>query len=328
VLQIFVNANYDFVGKRRWFYIASLGAVALSLVSIALHGGLNYGIDFTGGGLIQVRYDKPVTVHDVRRGLDELKLGTGVIQQFGDPQEYLIRLPPTEQNAEQLGARVQAALSKVAETKVEIRRLEFVGPQVGRDLQFQALYAVLAGMAGILIYVAIRFDFRGGVIAILALAHDVTVTLGGLSVANREMSLPVLAALLTIVGYSINDTIVVFDRIRETRGRGLRKGQGLADLINGSINQTLSRTILTSFTTFLSAFVLLVFGGEVLRDFAFALVIGVVTGTYSSIAAAALVMDWENWALRRAKGGAKVAVSRSGSSEATGKGQGQLARKP
>ncbi len=328
MLQIFVNANYDFVGKRRWFYIASLGAVALSLVSIALHGGLNYGIDFTGGGLIQVRYDKPVTVHDVRRGLDELKLGTGVIQQLGDPQEYLIRLPPTEQNAEQLGARVQAALSKVAETKVEIRRLEFVGPQVGRDLQLQALYAVLAGMAGILIYVAIRFDFRGGVIAILALAHDVTVTLGGLSVANREMSLPVLAALLTIVGYSINDTIVVFDRIRETRGRGLRKGQGLADLINGSINQTLSRTILTSFTTFLSAFVLLVFGGEVLRDFAFALVIGVVTGTYSSIAAAALVMDWENWALRRAKGGAKVAVSRSGSSEATGKGQGQLARKP
>jgi preprotein translocase subunit SecF len=328
VLQIFVNANYDFVGKRRWFYIASLGAVGLSLVSIAVHGGLNYGIDFTGGGLIQVRYDKPVTVREVRQGLDELKLGTGVIQQFGDPQEYLIRLPPTEQNAEQLGARVQKALADVAHTKVEIRRLEFVGPQVGRDLQLQALYAVLAGMAGILIYVAIRFDFRGGVIAILALAHDVTVTLGGLSVAQREMSLPVLAALLTIVGYSINDTIVVFDRIRETRGRGPRKGQGLAELINGSINQTLSRTILTSFTTFVSAFVLLIFGGEVLRDFAFALVIGVVTGTYSSIAAAALVMDWETWAVRRAKGGAKVAVGRGGTSQATGKGQGQLARKP
>jgi preprotein translocase subunit SecF len=329
MLQIFVNANYDFVGKRRWFYVASLGAVVLSLVSIALHGGLNYGIDFTGGGLIQVRYDKPVTVDEVRRGLDELKLGTGVIQQFGDPQEYLVRLPPTEQNAEQLGARIQTALAKVAGTKVEVRRLEFVGPQVGRDLQLQALYAVLAGMGGILIYVAIRFDFRGGVIAILALAHDVIVTLGGLSVANREMSLPVLAALLTIVGYSINDTIVVFDRIRESRGRGLRKGQGLAGLINGSINQTLSRTILTSFTTFLSAFVLLLFGGEVLRDFAFALVIGVVTGTYSSVAAAALVMDWESWALRRrSKGSAGAPVSRGGAGQAAGKGQGQLARKP
>jgi preprotein translocase subunit SecF len=186
--------------------------------------------------------------------------------------------------------------------------VEFVGPQVGRDLQLQALYAVLAGMAGILIYVAIRFDFRGGVIAVVAIAHDVIVTLGGLSIANREMSLPVLAALLTVVGYSINDTIVVFDRIRESRGRGLRKGQTLADLVNAAINQTLSRTILTSFTVFLSASVLLLFGGEVLHDFAFALVIGVVSGTYSSIAAASLVMDWESWSRARSRAGGKVPV--------------------
>jgi preprotein translocase subunit SecF len=312
VLQIFINTRYDFVGKRRWFYVASVGAVALSLLSVALHGGLNYGIDFTGGGLVQVRYDKPVKVDDVRRGLDEIKLGAGVIQQFGDPQEYLIRLPPSgDQSTERLGARVQEALAKAAGVNVEIRRLEFVGPQVGRDLQFQALYAVLAGMAGILIYVAVRFDFRGGVVAILALAHDVLVTLGALSVANREMSLPVLAALLTIVGYSINDTIVVFDRIRESRGRGPRRGQGLADLINGAINQTLSRTILTSFTTFVAAFVLLVFGGEVLRDFAFALVVGVVTGTYSSVAAATLVMDWEAWAARRSRGSAAPSAART-----------------
>jgi preprotein translocase subunit SecF len=332
MFQIFVNANFDFVGKRRWFYIGSVGAVALALLSIALHGGLNYGIDFTGGGLIQVRYDKPVKVDDVRRGLDELKLGTGVIQQFGDPREYLIRLPPAEQNAEQLGARVRDALAKAAGASVEVRRLEFVGPQVGRDLQIQALYAVLAGMAGILIYVAIRFDFRGGLIAILALAHDVMVTLGALSVSSLEMSLPVLAALLTIVGYSINDTIVVFDRIRESRGRGLRRGQGLADLINGAINQTLSRTILTSFTTFLASLVLLVFGGEVLRDFAFALVIGVVTGTYSSVAAAALVMDWELWTMRRRSKGPATATTRGGAGRAApklaGKGNGQTARKP
>jgi preprotein translocase subunit SecF len=308
-VQIFVNPNYDFVGHRRWFYGASLAAVILALLSIAAHRGLHYGIDFTGGTLIQVRYDKPVTVEQVRRGLDEVKLGTAVIQRFGDPQEYLLRLPPEgEQRTAETTARIQSALAKAAGGNVEIRRVEFVGPQVGRDLQLQALYAVLAGMAGILIYVAVRFDFRGGVVSIAALAHDVIVTLGALSITGREMSLPVLAALLTIVGYSINDTIVVFDRIREARGRGLRKGQSLADLVNSSINQTLSRTILTSFTVFISAFILFMFGGEVLHDFAFALVIGVITGTYSSIAAAALVMDWESWGQARTRASGKVAV--------------------
>jgi len=235
-----------------------------------------------------------------------LKLGSAVIQQFGDVREYLIRLPETEQKTEAITTRIQAALAKAAGAPAEIRRVEFVGPQVGRDLQLQALKAVLAGMIGILIYVAIRFDFRGGVISVVALAHDVIMTLGALSVTGREMSLPVLAALLTIVGYSINDTIVVFDRIRESRGRGLRKGQNLADLVNGAINQTLSRTILTSFTVFLSASVLLLFGGEVLHDFAFSLVIGVVSGTYSSIAAASLVMDWESWSRARARASGKV----------------------
>ena len=307
MMQLFLNTNYDFVGKRRWFYIASGGLMLLSVVSIVVHGGLNYGIDFTGGTLIQVRYDKPVTVGDVRRGLDEIKLGSAVIQQFGDAQEYLIRLPHEKNvSPNQITAQVQSALAKAAGARVEMRRVEFVGPQVGRDLQLQALYAVLAGMAGILIYVAIRFDFRGGVISIVAITHDVVVTLGALSITNREMSLPVLAALLTIVGYSINDTIVVFDRIRESRGRGLRKGQSLADLVNGAINQTLSRTILTAFTTFLAALVLFLFGGEVLRDFAFALVIGVVTGTYSSVAAVSLVMDWESWSRSRQRSPRKV----------------------
>jgi preprotein translocase subunit SecF len=308
MLQIFVNADYDFVGKRRWFYVASLAAVAVALLSIAAHRGLNYGIDFTGGTLIQVRYDKPVTVEQVRQGLDELKLGSAVIQQFGDAREYLMRLPESEQKTGEISARIQGALGRAAGAQVEIRRVEFVGPQVGRDLQLQALYAVLAGMVGILIYVAIRFDFRGGVISIAALAHDVIVALGALSITNREMSLPVLAALLTIVGYSINDTIVVFDRIRENRGRGLRKGQTLPDLVNGAINQTLSRTILTSFTVFLSAFVLYLFGGEVLHDFAFALLVGVITGTYSSIAAASLVMDWELSGRQRATAGARPTV--------------------
>jgi len=304
--QIFVNASFDFIGKRRWFYGASAGLVALGIASIALHGGLNYGIDFTGGTVIQARFDAPVTVERVRRGLDAINLGGAVIQEFGGPQEHLIRLPQLDQKPEEVTRRVKAALDAAVGRPAEIRRMEFVGPQVGRDLQFQALYAVLAGMVGILIYVAIRFDFRGGVVSIMALAHDVLVTLGALSLANREMSLPVLAALLTIVGYSINDTIVVFDRIRESRGKGMRKGQSLAALINGAINQTLSRTVLTSFTTFLAAVVLFLFGGEVLRDFAYALVVGVLTGTYSSVAAAALVMDWETWSRGRARSIAKV----------------------
>jgi preprotein translocase subunit SecF len=308
MLQIFVNARYDFVGKRRWFYAVSLAVVVVSLASIAAHRGLNYGIDFTGGTLIQVRYDKAVTVAQVRRGLDELKLGGAIIQQFGDAQEYLIRLQGAEQKTHEISSKIQGALGTAAGSQVEIRRMEFVGPQVGRDLQLQALYAVLAGMAGILIYVAIRFDFRGGVISIVALAHDVIVALGALSITNREMSLPVLAALLTIVGYSINDTIVVFDRIRENRGRGPRKGQTLTDLVNGAINQTLSRTVLTSFTVFVTVLILYLFGGEVLHDFAFALVVGVVSGTYSSVAAATLVMDWELSGRKRAPAEARVPV--------------------
>ena len=304
--QIFVNANYDFVGKRKWFYVASAGFMLLSLATIFYHGGLNYGIDFTGGALVQVRYDKPASVDLVRKGLDEIKLGTAVIQQFGDAQEYLIRLPQVGEKPDQLSKQVQDALEKAASAKVEIRRLEFVGPQVGRDLQLQALYAVLAGMGGILLYVAFRFHFRDGVISVAAITHDVIVTLGALSFTQREMSLPVLAALLTIVGYSINDTIVVFDRIRESRAKGLRKGQTWAEVVNAAMNQTLSRTVLTSFTVFMSAVVLFVFGGEVLRDFSFALLVGVVTGTYSSIAAASLVMDWETWSRARARSGGKV----------------------
>ena len=306
MFQIFVNANYNFVGKRRWFYLASGGLMVLSLLSILFRGGLNYGIDFTGGTLVQVRYDKPVTVEVVRRGLDEIKLGQAVIQQFGDAQEYLIRLHQAGEKPDALSKQVQDALSRTSGGAVEIRRLEFVGPQVGRDLQLQALYAVLAGMAGILIYVAFRFHFRDGVISVAAIAHDIIVTLGALSVTHREISLPVLAALLTIVGYSINDTIVVFDRIRETRAKGVRKGQNWADLVNAAMNQTLSRTVLTSFTVFLSALVLLLFGGEVLHDFSFALLVGVVTGTYSSVAAASLVMDWETWSRARSRTPRKV----------------------
>jgi preprotein translocase SecF subunit len=318
MLQIFVNARYDFIGKRRWAYLVSAVVVLAGLAHIAIQGGLRYGIDFSGGTLIQVRFAQAVAVDQVRRALDRVQFGDSVIQQFGDPQEYLIRVPAGTGSLEEISRRVDGGLREAGLPAFEVRRLEFVGPQVGRDLQLQAIYAVLAGMVGILLYTAIRFDFKGGVAAIIALAHDVLVSLGALSLTQREMSLPVLAALLTIVGYSINDTIVVFDRIRESRARGARKGETLADVINAAINQTLSRTILTSLTVLLVVGVLFLFGGEVLRDFAFALLVGVVTGTYSSVfVAAPIIVDWEAWIQARGAAGRRtpknpVAKARTG----------------
>ena len=309
MLQIFTHANYNFIGKRRIAYAISIGFTLLGLAHIAYKGGLAAGIDFAGGTLIQVRFAQPVQVDQIRSALDGIRLGNAIIQRFGDPREYLIRTQLTGERLEQLTGRITQAL-EASIGKIEVRRVESVGPQVGRDLQVQALYAVLAGMAGILIYVAFRFDFKGGVAAVIALIHDVIVVLGAISLSNREMSLPVLAALLTIVGYSINDTIVVFDRIRENRGRAPRKGQTIAEVFNAAMNQTLSRTMLTSLTVFLTVLVLYVFGGEVLRDFAFALLVGVVTGTYSSVfVAVPIVVDWENWLAGR--GRTKKAVARA-----------------
>jgi preprotein translocase SecF subunit len=309
MLQIFVNTRYDFVRWRHWAYLISAIAIAVSLAHIAYSGGLRYGIDFSGGTLVQVRFEQPTSVDAVRGALGRVQAGESVIQEFGDAQEYLIRVPVGSETLEEISKRIDAGLRQAGLPGFEVRRLEFVGPQVGRDLQWDAVQAVLWGMVGILIYTAFRFDFKGGVAAILALMHDVVISLGALSLAHREMSLPVLAALLTIVGFSINDTIVTFDRIRENRGRGLRKGESLADVINAAINQTLSRTILTSLTVFLVVAVLFVFGGEVLRDFAFTLLVGVVTGTYSTIfVAAPIILDWETWSQPRQRGGKKAVV--------------------
>ncbi|MBI2155228.1 MAG: protein translocase subunit SecF [Candidatus Rokubacteria bacterium] len=314
MIEVFKAPNSDFIGKRRWAYIVSVVFIALGLVSMWVQGGLRYGIDFSGGTLIQARFEKPVPVDRIRGALDQIKLGESVIQEFGDPREFIFRLPLTEVLAEEMTRRVQEALAKdPALGRVEIRRVEFVGPQVGRDLQLQALWAVLWGMAGILIYVAIRFDLKGGVASIAAIVHDVLVCLGAMSVTGREMSLPVLAALLTIIGYSVNDTIVAYDRIRENRGKGFKKGLSFAEQINIAINQTLSRTVLTALTVFFSTIVLFLFGGKVLEDLAFVLTVGVITGTYSTIyIAGALIVDWTAWAEARAQR-AKKAVAKAGS---------------
>jgi preprotein translocase subunit SecF len=307
MIQLFRNPTYDFIGRRRWAYLLSVAFITIGLASMIARGGLRYDIDFAGGTLIQVRFAEPPTVERIRAALTRIGLGDSVIQEFGDVREFIIRLPLEGGSGEEISRRVQAALTAdPALGQAEIRRIEFVGPQVGRDLQLQAVYAVIAGLVGILIYVAIRFDLKGGVAAIVAVFHDVLVSMGALSLANREFSLPVLAAILTIIGYSVNDTIVAYDRLRENRGRfGHQKGSTFAQQINTAINQTLSRTVLTALTTFLATAILLLFGGKVLEDFAFALFVGVITGTYSTIyIAGALIVDWTNYVegrVRRSK---------------------------
>jgi preprotein translocase subunit SecF len=298
MIELFRTPNFEFIGKRRWAYLVSVVFIAIGLTSLIAKGGLRYDIDFAGGTLIQVRFEGTPDVARIRGGLARIGLGESVIQEFGDSREYILRLPLTETEPTEISRRIRDALA--AETglgKFEIRRVEFVGPQVGRDLQLQAVYAVVAGLIGILLYIAMRFDLKGGVAAVAAVFHDVLVLVGALSLTNREFSLPVLAAILTIIGYSVNDTIVAYDRVRENRGKfAHQKGVTFAQQINTAINQTLSRTVLTALTTFFAAAILLFFGGKVLEDFAFALFVGVVTGTYSTIyIAGALIVDWTTY---------------------------------
>jgi preprotein translocase subunit SecF len=308
LIELFKNPNYDFIGKRKWAYTLSIIITLIGLISLAARGGLRYDIDFTGGTLIQVRFERAPTIAQIRTNLGTIQLGESIIQQFGDAQEFIIRLPLAAVGSEEIARRVQGALgANDSLGKFEIRRVEFVGPQVGRELQLQALYLVLAGLIWIAIYLAFRFDMRGGVAAVIAVLHDVIVCLGALSLTNREFSLPVLAALLTIIGYSVNDTIVAYDRLRENRGKFVPKGRTFAQQMNDAVNQTLSRTILTSLTTFFSAAVLLFFGGRTLEDFAFVLFVGVITGTYSTTyVAAALVVDWTNYVEGRLRRGKKA----------------------
>jgi preprotein translocase subunit SecF len=306
MIELFHNPNYDFIGKRRWAYLISAVFIAIGLVSMASRGGLRYDIDFAGGTLIQIRFAEPPAIERLRAALGRTGLGDSVIQEFGDAREFIVRLPLTGATSEDVTRRVQQALGEGGVGAFEIRRVEFVGPQVGRDLQIQALWAVLVGLVGILLYIALRFDFKGGVAAVAAVFHDVLVSLGALSLTNREFSLPVLAAILTIIGYSVNDTIVAYDRLRENRGKlGSQKGLSFAQQMNVAINQTLSRTVLTALTVFFATAILLLFGGKVLEDMAFTLFVGVITGTYSTVyIAGALVVEWTQWVegrVRRAK---------------------------
>lgn len=283
-MHILSNPNFDIIGKRKIASYISIGLIVIGLVSLIIKAGPALGIDFTGGTLVQLKFEEPVDISVARANLSEQGFTKPTIQAYGSENEILIRVP-TEEAGEDFAERIAAAF--VGKT-LEIRRTDFVGPKIGSELKGKSFQAVFAAMFGILLYITIRFDRYYAVGAVAALFHDVLITLGIFSLLNLELDLAIIAAFLTIVGYSLNDTIVVFDRIRENV-----KGKSKSDLfqiVNRSINQTLNRTIITSLTTFVVVLMLFLLGGEVIKYFAFALMVGVVVGTYSSIFVASPIM--------------------------------------
>jgi preprotein translocase subunit SecF len=277
-----IQYRIDFMSKRGVAVVLSL---SLSLVAIAAlaWNGLNFAIDFTGGTVIEVSYKNTADINGIRGDLEAAGFNNPTVQNFGTSHDVLIRLSPHEgSSGADLRSKVIVALGKNPADLPDIRRVEFVGPQVGDDLVEGSLIALIAATLCILVYVGWRFEYRFSLGAILATLHDITMILGFFAVLQLDFDLTVLAAVLTIMGYSLNDTIVVFDRIRENF-RKVRRADTL-DVINLSINETLSRTLMTSFLTFLTAIAMAVWGGEVLRNFGLALVVGIIVGTYSSLA--------------------------------------------
>jgi len=288
------HTKIDFVGKNRIAVFISLVVIAVGMLSLLLKGGPEYGVDFAGGTLVQVRFDEPTRAGDIKEALAALQLSNITIQQFGDKQsEFLIRTPETGGKTTQLAKRFEQEFKAYyGDDKFEILRSEMVGPQVGKDLRQKGVMALVYAMVGTLIYIAWRFEFRFAVAAVIALVHDVLVTLGFFSLFSKEIDLTIIAAFLTIIGYSLNDTIIIYDRIRENIGKAAT--EGFVAIVNRSINETLSRTLLTSGTTLLVVIPLFIFGGGVIHNFAFAMLVGIVTGTYSTIfVASALILFWE-----------------------------------
>ena len=349
------DTHVDFLGKRKYAFSASLFMILLTVVLLLWRGGPNYGVDFSGGILIQVKMPEKKTPAEIRDALRGIQLQDSIIQEFGESKEheFLIRVNNPDIHLEGLSDKVEKVLSSQFGKGVEIRRVEMVGPKVGADLRQKALFAIFYAILLIAIYISGRFEFswlksiimafclafvvytassfglrvtwliivavlatlalcwvlklKYALGAIVALIHDLTITVGAFALTNREISLPIIAALLTILGYSLNDTIVVFDRIRENVRRFRRRS--FQEVMNASINETLSRTILTSSTTLLVVVALFVLGGGVIHDFAFALMVGIIVGTYSSIfVASPILLIWEGGFLgnpKQPKGGAK-----------------------
>jgi len=294
------GVNIDFVGKMKYAIVFSAILILIGIGSVIYHGGFNLGIDFAGGSIIQVKFSKNVSADQIRAALKSTKLGSSTIQQFG-VNEFLIRTHESFSDQKMLAVNVEQPLSAAFNKDYEIRRVEVVGAKVSADFTRKAIIAVIFSWLAILIYVTWRFELRYAAGGILALVHDTLIVIGAVAVMNMEFTINILAVLVFVIGFSINDTIVTLDRIREIVKRNPK--QKLGDIINLAINETLSRTILTSLTVFFTVLALYIFGGAVIRDFAFALLIGTVIGTYSTVyIACTSVLLFENMQLSRMKG--------------------------
>ncbi len=277
------KTRIDFMGKRKYALVVSIVLLIIAISSLPIRG-LNLGLDFTGGTLVEVRYPEAPEISDVRADLAEAGMTDVIVQTFGAATDIVVRIRPSEEESEstaEISNRVVTALQGDIAGELQVRRADFVGSQVGEELTEQGILAVLYALIGIFLYVMMRFQWRFSVGAVVAVVHDILITMGAIALLQVEFDLTVVAALLAVVGYSLNDTIVLFDRIRENFPR-LGKHTSV-DVINTSVNETLSRTIMTSLTTLLVLTALFVFGGEIIHGFALTLIIGVIIGTYSSI---------------------------------------------
>jgi len=290
-MRIIKETNINFMGISRFAISISMILIMIGIMSLFLKGGPQYGIDFTGGMSLGLRFEKPVNVGEIRSILSGIGLGNSEIKAFATGNEILIRLQQQEEMDLISGKIVNEITTRLPDNHFEIRSKDTVGPRIGSELRDNAIKAIIIALILILIYISWRFEFKFAVGAVVALFHDVLITLGFFSLFNFELSLAVVAAFLTLVGYSLNDTIVVFDRIRENL-KVMRREANLT-IFNKSINQTLSRTLLTSLTTLLVVVILFFFGGEVIHGFSFALLVGIIVGTYSSIfIASPIALAW------------------------------------
>ena len=306
-MELFRNSNIDWLGKKWYFLGFSLVFSVAGLLSMLFWHHIPLGVDFKGGTQIRVAFDKTPNEDRLRQALAQSSLRDYSIQRISDPSgaaanKEIIALPQSSDQQHDAGReQVEGALrANYHDSGFNIEQVEIVGPTAGKQLQKQAAFATIYSLIGMLVYLWFRFEFIYGVAAVVAVFHDTLITIGAFSLTNQELTLTVLAAILTLIGYSMNDTIVVFDRIRENLA--LSRRETLAQVVNRSINQTLSRTVLTSGLTFLTVLSLYLFGGEVLHGFSFALVVGILIGTYSSIAVAApMLVAYQDWRASRGK---------------------------
>ncbi|MFQ5636428.1 MAG: protein translocase subunit SecF [bacterium] len=291
-MQFLIDAKIDFIGKRKVALLVSALLILVGIGSLIIHGGPNYSIDFLGGTTLAYKFQNEISIADVRNAVSKAGFSGSEIKNFGSGNEILIRIEEQEQDNRITTAIDSALTSSFTDNSHKLEMRDTVGPRIGSELRTAATLSILIAMFFILLYISWRFEFIFAVGAIIAVFHDVLITLGVFSILRLELSLAIIAAFLTIVGYSLNDTIVVFDRIRENLK--LLRRDTYEKIINTSINQSLSRTVITSLTTLIVVLILYIFGSEVIRNFAFALIVGVIVGTYSSVfIASPILVEWQ-----------------------------------